>query len=74
MQLILNIENTENIQDMTQADKEQMKVIVEALIVSGGLTGVKGGKTVIHFDHNGIFQKVQLDYFPWVRRSLDKYQ
>lgn len=44
--------------------------IFNALIKSGGLTGVKGGKTIIHFDENGIFQKIQLDYFPW-RRKFD---
>lgn len=50
--------------------------ILFALIQCGGLTGVKGGKTIIHFDDEGIFQKIELDYFPWKRRKhhplLDK--
>lgn len=72
MKLVLEIKNTENLESMTNADKVQMTTIFEALIATGALTGVKGGKAVIHFDHNGMFQKIQLDYFPWVKRSFTK--
>lgn len=69
MRLELNIRNTENIEDLSQSDKMQMEMIVEALVSTGALSGVKGGKAIIHFDHNGVFQKIQLDYFPFVRRK-----
>ncbi len=42
--------------------------ILVALVTCGGLSGVKGGKTIIHFDADGIFQGVELDYWPWRRR------
>lgn len=42
--------------------------ILTALVSCGGLTGVKGGKTIIHFDADGVFQGVELDYWPWRRR------
>ena len=43
--------------------------ILGALISCGGLTGVKGGKTILHFDADGMFQGVELDYWPWRRRK-----
>jgi hypothetical protein len=43
--------------------------IFAALITCGGLTGVKGGKTILHFDNEGVFQGVELDYWPWRRRK-----
>ena len=69
MEIKLNIKNTENLVNMDANDIGEMKEILEALISSGGLTGVKGGQTIIHFDADGVFQKVELKYFPWVRKS-----
>ena len=43
--------------------------IITALISSGGFDGVKGGQTIIHFDALGIFQGVQLSYWPYRRRN-----
>ena len=43
--------------------------ILMALIQSGGLTGVKGGQTIIHFDANAEFMGVQLSYWPFRRRK-----
>lgn len=69
MEIRLFIKNTENLDSMTSSDLNEMKQIIEALIVTGGLTGVKGGQTIIHFDAFGVFQKIELKYFPWVRKS-----
>lgn len=55
-----------------EADSEQIDKATEifrALIKSGGLWGVKGGKTILHFDADGIFQGVELDYWPFRRRK-----
>ena len=55
-----------------EADSEQIDKATEiftALIKSGGLWGVKGGKTIIHFDALGVFQGIELDYWPWRRRK-----
>ena len=55
------------------ADNEQIDKATEiftALIKSGGLWGVKGGKTIIHFDGDGLFQGIELDYWPWRRRKI----
>ena len=48
---------------------KQVKEIFAALISSGGLTGVRGGQTIIHFDAGGAFQGVQLSYWPWRKRK-----
>jgi len=48
---------------------EQVKQIFNALISTGALTGVKGGKAVIHYDGEGMFQAIQLDYMPWRKRK-----
>lgn len=67
MKITLDIKNSENIGAL---DQQKLEEIVTALLTSGGLTGVKGGKTILHFDSDGNFQKIQLDYYPWQRRSL----
>ena len=72
MEITIKFDNTENVASLSQSDLQQIQNICEALVVTGGCTGVKGGKTIIHFDSQGVFQRIQLDYFPWVRRSLDK--
>ena len=54
------------------ATKEEMQRYTEiflALIASGGLTGVKGGQTILHFDQTGDFQGVQLSYWPWKKKK-----
>ncbi len=62
MKLIINnIESEETLDKFTE--------IFHALIKSGGLSGVKGGQTIIHFDAEGIFQGVQLSYWPYRRRK-----
>ena len=48
---------------------ERYQEILIALIQSGGLTGVKGGQTIIHFDANAEFMGVQLSYWPFRRRK-----
>ena len=54
------------------ATKEQMEKYTEILTVlisKGALDGVKGGKTILHFDGEGNFMGVQLDYMPWRRKT-----
>ena len=69
MKIEIEIKNTENISTLTVVQKDSIQEILSALVTSGGLTGVKGGKTIIHFDSEGIFQGVELDYWPWRRRK-----
>lgn len=54
----------------SEEDVLRFKEIFGALIQSGGLTGVKGGKTIIHFDAIGVFQGIELDYWPYRRRKI----
>lgn len=61
--------DTENVGTIGPAEMARFTEIFSALIRSGGLTGVKGGKTILHFDADGQFMGVQLDYFPWRRRK-----
>lgn len=67
MQITLNIKNIENVPE--NPDIRRFEEIFTALISSGGLSGVKGGKTIIHFDDQGVFRGVQLDYWPYRRRA-----
>ena len=58
--------------DITGVDADQVVKYTEifsVLISKGALDGVKGGCTIIHFDKDGIFQGIQLDYRPWWRRK-----
>lgn len=65
------IRNSENVGTIDAEKLRRIQEIFEALITSGGLTGVKGGKTLIHFDAEGIFQGVELNYWPFRRRKKD---
>lgn len=67
----IEIKNIENVGEWTEDKQKKIEEIVIALVSSGGLTGVKGGKTIIHFDANGIFQGIELDYWPWRRKKFD---
>lgn len=50
-------------------DKVKMQEILLALVSCGGLLRVKGGKTIIHYDGQGNFMGVELDYWPFRRRK-----
>ena len=71
MEITLTIRNLENVGEITPEKLKQFQEVFEALIASGGLTGVKSGKTILHFDADGVFMGVNLDYFPWKRRKID---
>lgn len=71
-ELKITIRNRENVGTLSQEDVLKISEIVSALVNSGGLTGVKGGSTIIHFDANGEFMGVQLSYWPFRRRSREQ--
>lgn len=56
------------------SEEEMIKYteIFSALVQTGGLSGMKNGSTNIHFDAEGVFQGIRLDYWPFKRRKLDK--
>lgn len=70
--MIIEIKNLENIGNLSVEQIDKIKEIFTVLVSSGGLTGVRGGKTIIHFDHEGVFQGCELDYFPWRKRRINK--
>ena len=43
--------------------------ILTVLLEKGALDGVRGGKTILHFDGEGTFMGVELSYMPWRRRT-----
>ena len=57
------------IEGITKEETLVIQEILMALISSGGLLRIKRGKTIIHFDDEGIFQGVEVDYWPFRRRS-----
>ena len=67
----ITIRNSENVGTLSPQQIADIQEIVSALISSGGLTGVKGGKTLLHFDQNGIFMGVELNYWPYRRRRKE---
>lgn len=67
--ITITIKNTENTGTLDKDQLNNIQEIMNALVSSGGLTGVKGGKTVIHFDGDAKFMGVQLDYWPFRRRK-----
>ncbi len=62
MKIDLKIEGVE------QEQISKYKEILEVLISKGALDGVRAGSAILHFDHNCIFQGVELTYFPWRRK------
>ena len=67
--ITLTIFNSENVGILEDKDVLKIQQIMSALVTSGGLKGVRGGKTIIHFDAQGDFQGIQLDYWPWRKRA-----
>lgn len=57
--------------EMAEDEIRKAQEILLALVSCGGLSGVKGGRTIIHFDGQGIFQGIELDYWPWRRRKQE---
>jgi hypothetical protein len=56
-----------NIPDIDIKETTRYQEILVALISSGALN-LKNGKAVLHFDSEGVFQGVQLDYWAFKRR------
>lgn len=65
----MNIETTLR-QDFDLTKVDQAKQVFNALVSTGALTGVKGGKAIIHFDAEGTFQGIELAYWPWRKRKI----
>lgn len=53
----------------TQERIDKYIEIFTILIEKGALDGIRGGSAIIHFDSEGTFQGVELDYWPWRRRK-----
>jgi hypothetical protein len=69
LKINLTIKNTENLGDWSAEKKEKIEEIFTALVSSGGLVVIKNGRTIIHFDGNGDFIGIALDYWPWRKRK-----
>ena len=65
----IEIKNTENIGDLNKDKLKKIQEIFTALIQTGGLTGVKGGQTIIHWDNEGNFMGIELAYWTWRKRA-----
>ena len=65
----ITVRNNENVGSLSPEQVQKFTEIFTALIASGGLTGVRGGKTIIHFGPNAEFMGIELDYWPFRRRK-----
>jgi hypothetical protein len=61
--------NFDNVSQEHLEHQDKYREIFAALMTSGGLTGVKSGQTVIHFDMDANFMGVQLNYWPFRKRK-----
>ena len=59
-----------DIEGITEADTLKYQEILAVLISSGALS-LKNGKAMLHFDADGTFQGVQLDYWVFRRKKGD---
>ena len=57
------------IQDVDEESHARYREILCALLTCWGLDGVKSGKTIIHFNGEGNFMGISLDYMPWRKRK-----
>lgn len=69
MKIELDIRNLENVGEITSETRRHFVEIIEALISTGGLSGVRNGSTSIHFDNEGNFMGINMNYWPWRRRK-----
>ena len=60
-----------NIEGTTKEEVTKYQEILSVLISSGALR-LRNGKAVLHFDSDGTFQGVQLDYWAFKRRKEEK--
>lgn len=60
-----------NIEGVTKEETLRYQEIIAILISSGALR-LKNGSSVLHFDSEGVFQGVQLDYWAFRRRKESK--
>ena len=60
-----------NIEGTTKEEVTKYQEVLSVLISSGALR-LKNGKAVLHFDSDGTFQGVQLDYWAFKRRKEEK--
>lgn len=56
-------------EEYNEEELTKLHEIFNALVSTGGLLGMKNGSTNIHFDANGTFQGIRLDYWPYKRRK-----
>lgn len=66
MKVFLPLELSE---ERTPEQIEQLRAIMQAMADVGAAWGVKGGKTIINFDAEGIFRAIGYDYLVWVKRK-----
>ena len=65
----IDITTTVEVDSTYQAD--DIAKIFKLMIDKGAMTGVRGGKTIIHWDKSGKFMGITLDYFVW-KEPVDK--
>ena len=63
--------NDETVVSITPDEVAQITEIITQLVCKGALTRLKSGAASIHFDDKGIFKRLQLNYYPWEKRTVD---
>jgi hypothetical protein len=60
------------IENISKEETFKYQEILSALITSGALN-LKNGKAILHFDGQGMFMGVQLDYWAFKRKKEDRF-
>lgn len=55
---------------ITFEETERIREILHVLITSGGIH-VKNGQTIIHFDHDGTVQEIEVHQKRWKRNKVN---
>jgi hypothetical protein len=63
----IDITTTVDVDSVYQAD--EIAKIFKLLVEKGALQGVRGGSTGIHFDGDGKFRTISLNYVVWKEAS-----
>lgn len=61
---------TLSIENISKEDTLRYQEVLTALIQSGALSLKGGGQATLHFNHEGTFQGVELNYWAFRRRKL----
>lgn len=56
------------LEGITFEETERLRELIHTLIINGALH-VKNGQTILHFDHEGTIQEIEIHYKRWKKNK-----